>query len=103
MTNLEAIRASIGANYPVDDASFTMALAGLGLDPDADYVAGRDFDLALVALIDTLLAGVTRISEGGYTIEINADALWKLRSWYLRKWGIPDLTGAYLRDRTNMW
>lgn len=103
MTNLEAIRASIGGNYPVDDASFALALATLGLDPDAEYVPGQTFDLALISLIDTLIGGVSRISEGGYTIELNMDALLGLRSLLLRRWGLVDYSKPYLRDRTNMW
>lgn len=103
MTNLEAIKASIGANYPVDDASFTMALEGVGIIPSDAYVAGKSFDMALIALIDSLLSGASRISEGGYTIEVNADALWKLRSFLLAKWGLPDFSKPILRDQTNLW
>lgn len=103
MTNLEAIKASIGGNYPVDDASFIMALEGVGIDPYGTYLAGKAYDMALIALIDSLIAGASRISEGGYTVEINTDGLLRLRSLLLGKWGLVDYSRPVLRDQTNLW
>lgn len=103
MTNLEAIQAKIGLNYPIDDATFEVAIAESGIDPNAEFKGGRNFDFAFIAIINSLLASAERISEGGYTAQLNLDALMRLRSFFYRKWGVPDPNGAYLVDRTYMW
>lgn len=103
MTNLEAIEARIALNYPIEDATFLAAVAESGLDAEATYSPGRSFDRALIAVIDTLIGSAERISEGGYTAQLNLDALYRLRSLLSRKWGWPDLSQPYLIDKTNMW
>ena len=103
MKNLEAIEASIGLNYPIEDATFQMAVAQSGIDASADFTGGKSYDLALIAIIDTLIGSAERISEGGYTVQLNLDALYRLRSLLTRKWGLVDPTQAYLVDRTNRW
>jgi hypothetical protein len=103
MTNLEAAKAAIGQNYPFDEDTFILGLTSAGLDPAAEQVPGKTFDLALAALILYLIAAAERISEGGYTVELNADALMELYRILRRRWDKPDLTGPILRDRTWMW
>lgn len=103
MTNIEAIEARIGLNYPIEDATFQAAIAESGITPGDEYVPGRAFDTALIAIIDTLIGSAERISEGGYTVQLNLDALYRLRSLLSRKWGLPDLSQPYLVDRTNRW
>ena len=103
MTNLEAIQAKVGLNYPIEDATFEIAVVESGIDPDAEFTGGRAFDFAFIAIIDSLLASAERISEGGYTVQLNLDALFRLRSLLYRKWGVPDPSAPYLVDRTNRW
>lgn len=103
MTNLEAAKAAIGQNYPFDEASYILALSGAGLDPAAEQVPGKEFDLALADSILYLITSAQRISEGGYTVEIDTDALLKLYEILRRKWDKPDYSGPILRDRTWMW
>jgi len=103
MTNLEAIEARIGLNYPIEDATFEVAVVESGVNPDDTFTGGKSFDMALIAIIDTLIGSAERISEGGYTVQLNLDALYRLRSLLSRKWGLPDLSQPYLIDRTNRW
>lgn len=103
MTNLEAIEARIGLNYPIEDATFEVAVVESGVNPDDMFTGGKSFDMALIAIIDTLIGSAERISEGGYTVQLNLDALYRLRSLLSRKWGLPDLSQPYLIDRTNRW
>lgn len=103
MTNLEAIKGKVALNYPIEDVTFDIAVAESGVDPDAEFTGGRSFDFALIGILTSLLASAERISEGGYTVQLNLDALFKLLSFLYRKWGIPDPTTPYLKDRTNRW
>lgn len=103
MTNRQAIEAKIGLNYPIDSVTFEYALMGLDIDPEFGFIPGKSFDMALVSLIDTLIGSAERITESGYTVQLNLDALYRLRSLLVRKWGDPDLSGAILRDRSRMW
>lgn len=102
MTNRQAIEAKIGLNYPIDSVTFEYALIGSDIDPDANFVPGRAFDMALIAIIDTLIGSAERITESGYTVQLNLDALYRLRSLLVRKWGLPDLSGAYLIDKSYL-
>ena len=102
MTNREAIEARIGLNYPIEEGTFLAAIGESGIDPNAEFSPGMPFDRALVAAIDTLIGSAERISEGGFTSQLNLDALFKLRTLLARKWDWPDL-GPYLRDRTYRW
>lgn len=105
MTNLEYIKVKIGANYPIDDVTFEYALIGSGLDPNAEYVAGKAFDFAFIDMLVTLIASAERISEGGYTVQLNLDALRSLLLWYLNKWGLPAPGQPIIRGRraTQLW
>lgn len=103
MTNREAIEAKIALNYPIDSVTFEYALMGLDIDPEAGFVPGKAFDTALIAIIDTLIASAEKIKESGFEVQLNLDALFRLRMILVRKWGEPDLSGAILRDRSRMW
>lgn len=102
MTNLEAAKAAIGANYPFDENTYLLGLGQAGLDPTLEFVAGRDFDLALADLILYLIASAD-ISEGGYSVKLDRDALLELRRRWRRKWGLPDEDAPILKDRTYLW
>lgn len=102
MTNLEAAKAAIGSNYPWTDDTFRLGLVSAGLEPTSVMVPGKQFDEALAALILYLITAAD-IREGGYAVSLDRDAMLKARKALLAKWDLPDGTGAYLRDRTNMW
>lgn len=102
MTNLEAAKAAIGANYPWTDASFELGLAKQGLNPTDTMVPGKSFDLALAALILYLITAAD-IEEGGYAVSLDRDAMLEARKALLAPWDIPDGRGPTLRDRTYMW
>lgn len=102
MTNLEAAKAAIGANYPWTDNAFELGLVTAGLNPTAVQVPGKDFDLALAALILYLIT-TADIKEGGYAVSLDRDAMLLARKALLEKWDVVDGTGPILRDRTNRW
>lgn len=105
LTNLQYISTKIGSNYPMDSEVFTNALHANGILPSDPYVPGKAFDLAFIDLLMTLLASADRISEGGYTVEFNADAIRSLLSWYLNKWGLSAPGQPVIRGRraTMLW
>lgn len=102
-TNFEALQSSVGSNYPFDDQVYRTGLAQAGLDPDAENVAGKGFDMALVTMIPFLIMSAD-VKEGGYAVSLDRDALWRLRRDLLDKWDVPLPSGGpYLRDRTYKW
>lgn len=105
LTNLQYISTKIGSNYPMDSEVFTNALHANGILPSEPYVPGKAFDLAFIDLLMTLLSSADRISEGGYTVEFNADAIRSLLSWYLNKWGLSAPGQPIIRGRraTGLW
>lgn len=103
MTNIEAAKGLIGANYPFDEYTYENGLAYAGLDPNELYVKGKAFDLAMADFILWLATSAKRISEGGYTVEIDATALLQVRSLLLRKWGLDDGQGPRLRNKSWLW
>lgn len=104
MTNIEYVRAIMGVNYPLDDAFFTATLTGNGIDPESEFVKGKEFDIALANSLIFLLASAERISEGGYTVQLNLDAIRSLISLLFNRWGLPDpLAERRLIDITNQW
>lgn len=105
MTNLEYIKGKVGANYPIEDDTFNNAIIASGLDPNEQYEAGKSFDLAFIDVLMTLIASAKRISEGGYTVELDLRALNDLLTFYLRKWDLPDPSNPIIRGRraTRLW
>lgn len=102
MTNWESAKASVGSNYPFDDKAYQAGLTLVGLDPDAETVAGQGFDLAIAQLILFLITSAD-ISEGGYSVSLDRDAMFKVRQALLDKWDSPIPNGPTLRDRTYLW
>lgn len=103
MTNLKVAEDLIGSNYPFDEDTFNTGLLVAGIDPGADFVPGKSFDIAFASFIMFLTSAATKISEGGYTVEIDPKNLLNLRKVLLAKWGISDNMGATLVDRTYLW
>lgn len=102
MENWNAAKTTVGANYPFTDEAYKVGLTSVGLDPDAEMVPGKGFDLAIAQLILFLITSAD-ISEGGYSVELDRDALFRVRQSLLDKWdsGIP--SGPILRDRSSLW
>lgn len=102
MTNWESAKVSVGSNYPFDDQAYKSGLASAGLDPNAEMVAGKSYDLGVAELILYLITSAD-ISEGGYSVKLDRDAMFKVRAALLAKWGAVDPSGAIIRDRTYLW
>lgn len=103
MTNIEAVKALIGSNYPYDEGLFESGLTMSCLDPNAIFEAGKTTDIAFADFILFLTTSASRISEGGYTVEINIDALFRVRNILLNRWGVSTNEGAVLIDKTYTW
>lgn len=102
MTNLESVKGAIASNYPFDDNAYEVGLTQVGLDPNAEAVPGKQFDLAVAQLILFLITAAD-ISEGGYAVKLDRDAMFKVRQALLDKWDSPIPSGPTLRDRTYYW
>lgn len=102
MTNWEAAKVSVGSNYPFDDQAYKVGLISVGLDPDAEMVPGKQYDLAVANLILYLITSAD-ISEGGYSVKLDRDAMFRVRQALLAKWGSPLPEGPVLRDRSYLW
>lgn|SRR5690606_19986528 len=102
MTNQEAAKSSVGSNYPFDDEAFKVGLTSVGLDPEAEFAPGKAYDLAIAQLILYLITAAD-IREGGYAVNLDRDAMFRVRKALLDKWDstIPD--GPVIRNRTYMW
>lgn len=103
MTNLQAIQ----IQFPnLSETELRNRLILVGVDPDAEYNAtNRNFWYTVYLTVESgLNQGVTRISEGGYTIEMDKDSL---LAWYNRlanQWGFPkDETFGVIVNQTNKW
>lgn len=104
MTYLEYIKNTVGVGWIDGDAIYETAIIGEGLDPNADFVAGRKIDMAIMSVIRSMLAGYKKVSEGGYTIELDTKALQSLLSYYYAKWKILDPSKPIITGRaTYLW
>lgn len=103
MTNLEVSKNLIGTNYPFEDSVYSSGLLHAGVDPEAEYEAGMEFDLALASSILFLITAAD-IKEGGYSVTLDRNAMLKVRQSLLDRWDIvrPD-TGPYLRNKSKLW
>lgn len=102
MTNLETAKSTIASNYPFDDDAYAASLTLVGLDPSAETVPGKGFDIAVAQMILFLITSAD-VSEGGYAVKLDRDAMFRVRQALLDKWdsGIP--AGPILKDRTYKW
>ena len=102
MNNLEAAKNIIASNYPFDDNAFKTGLASAGLDSEAPFAPGKSFDLAIAQVILFLITSAD-VSEGGYSVKLDRNALVKTRIALLSKWDSAIPAGATLQDRTYKW
>lgn len=112
MTNLEALQATIGSNYPLNPNAYVKALLDapntpglLALNPTDDYVSdnAKTVDICAAGLIWVLLTSPQSIKEGGYEItNASAAALQATRTMLLGKYGIPSGT-SFIQNLPNKW
>jgi|SRR5690606_13005762 len=102
MLNWLAAKNTVGSNYPFDDEAYKVGLTSVGLDPNVEMVPGKGFDLAIAQLILYLITSAD-ISEGGYSVELDRDALFRVRQALLDKWDSNIPSGPILRDRSYLW
>lgn len=103
-TYLETARDLLGVDE--DQLSDTVIFSGFaanGINPADEYVESKASDIALANFMLWLSIRAKRISEGGYTVEIDAAALLQVRSLLLRKWGLDDGQGPRLRNKSWLW
>lgn len=104
MTNMEMLRNSIGYNYPIRPEAFEAALLQNGLDPNAEWEKSRDFGLSQYFLAVNLLTSADKITESGYSVSFDKDALLKFIKAVADAWGIDDPNGfGSIKNATNKW
>lgn len=105
MTNLEALQATIGSNYPLDPNLYTKALIDQNIIPGDEYIAlnARGIDLAFAGVLLTVITSVD-IKEGGYSVT-NADraSLIKVLNGIYAKYGLPLFGTPTMNNASNKW
>lgn len=106
MTNLEAVKSTVGYNYPLEDNTYLKALIDADLEPAAEYAKAnaKAVDLCAAALILTLLSSPD-LREGSYQVSLSDRAsLLSVRKALLAKHGVPDNTGPTVSGApTYLW
>lgn len=104
-TNLNQLKNLLNLNYPISDDFLIAQLRSYGIDPDGEYVPGNAFDYILFQSAIGLLSGAVRISESGYTVELNTEGLKYLIRMLANKWGWIDPTSdlGVIKNVTNRW
>jgi hypothetical protein len=84
MTNKEAVIANIGSENNIDDLLIEKCFSDYGenitIDDDYDAVYKKDIDLITIEVIKRLIAKPKSITEGGYSIQYDKQALSDLLS-----------------------
>ena len=99
MTNLEALKATVGSNYPLDENTYLKGFIDAGsskynlltLNPNDDYVPTntKTVDVIAAGLLLVLLSNPQSIKEGGYEItKADRQAIIQTRAYLLGRWGI---------------
>jgi len=109
MTNLEILQGSAAFSYPIEESVYTAALIKNDVVPNSTFNPDcqKGIDLAISDLALSLIFGVKKIQDDGYSVEMaDISELWKLRAWYRSKWGLPDdspASGPILKNASNKW
>ena len=105
LNNQQQLKNLLSPNLPIDDEFINGQLNYVGLNPEDDYTPSREFDYAVYMSCISLLSGVSKISESGYTIEVNTEGLKWLFRLYAEKWGWDDPTNTIgqIKNATNLW
>jgi len=104
MTNKQYISKSLkGLNVSEDDIDIIIAKSSIDADATADVEA---CDRAVHKRFSVVLKGMTQnISEGGYSISWNMDAVKMYYNALCNEYGLENVLNArpVIRDRSNMW
>ena len=104
MTNKQYIAKSLkGLNVSEDDIDIIIVKSAIDADSDADV---RACDLAVHKWFSLILKGMTQnISEGGYSISWNMEAVKMYYSALCNEYGLENVLNVrpVIRDRSNMW
>ena len=103
MTNLQALKIQF-PNLNEQDLKNNLELYNLPFDGDYDANNHLFWWVVYNTIGQSLYNGVSRISEGGYTIEYNKDALIKWYNSIANDWGFNtyDDFGA-IKNMTSAW
>lgn len=104
MTNKQYISKSLnGLNVSEDDIDIILVKSGIEGDSDADV---ETCDKAVHKRFSVVLKGMTQnVSEGGYSISWNMDAVKLYYNALCNEYGLENVlnTRPVIRDRSNMW
>lgn len=98
MTNVEAISAIIGNRVEIDYISLRSVLSLNGFDPDGEYQVSDKcaiYGLALPIIAGDASAGITSISEGGYSVTYDKAGKSTILYQLALQSGCNDLIGKY--------
>lgn len=90
MTNKEYLQTTLSP-FGIMDAQIDIILAKAGIDGAAQATDFTALDTALYHHFPPLFAGMaSSVSEGGYSVTFNMEAVKAWYSWLARKLGLPD-------------
>lgn len=108
MTNKEYVTYVLG-RFGLTDADIDFILLESGLDPDGLVTTAEDrkaVKLAMYTQVPLMIAGLSNITEGGYSISWNIEGI---KAWYsilASELGEDDqlaVAKPVIRDKSNMW
>lgn len=105
MTNLQALKLKLKQNQKTDD-ELSLVLIENGFDPLAEYIPSDKFNVMIgYELFDNFAIFQSRISEGGYTIEWDANGMRDyIRYWWaLHDMGDPFSGFGSIKNATDSW
>lgn len=104
MTNKQYLSKSLkGLNVSEDDIDIILVKSHMSGDSELDVAA---CDKAVHARFSVVLKGMTQnVSEGGYSISWNMDAVKMYYNALCNEYGLENVLNArpVIRDRSNMW
>jgi len=106
MTNLEAVKGTVGLNYPLDASVYSKAMIDAAIEPEGVYSKenAKAVDVCAASLILTLLTSPD-LREGGYQVTLaDRTVLLNVRKALLSKHGIATGTGPVISGAaTYLW
>lgn len=104
MTNKQYLSKSLnGLNVSEDDIEIILAKSGIEANEAADI---KGCDVAVHKRFSVVLKGMTQnVSEGGYSISWNMDAVKMYYNALCNEYGLENVLNARpkIRDRSNLW
>lgn len=92
---------AMGARFSISGTDVDLILVNQGLNPEEE----ADVTKAKTALCKefSLVLPMANVSEGGYSLSWNMEAV---KMWYrqmVAELGLPDATAPKIRNRSNVW